>query len=89
MILHTAYSWVVPSPCGVRLQTFASQYPLLPPNPLCSIQVNKQTTLSDKEKKKEIKRLQKMITDGRKKKTLNEDTILDLELKLEELKAAP
>jgi len=51
--------------------------------------VNKQTTLSDKEKKKEIKRLQKMITDGRKKKTLNEDTILDLELKLEELKAAP
>eukprot|EP00624_Nannochloropsis_granulata_P005181 evm.model.NODE_36558_length_9878_cov_24.109232.5 len=53
------------------------------------IKVNKQTQLSDKDKKKEIKRIQKMITDGRKKKTLNEDTLLDLELKLEELKVAP
>ena len=51
--------------------------------------MNKQTQLSDKDKKKEIKRLQKMIIDGRKKKTLNEDTLLDLELKLEELKVAP
>jgi len=51
--------------------------------------VNKQTTLSDKEKKKEIKRIQKLITDGKKKKTISEDEILDLELKLEELKTAP
>ncbi|EWM26317.1 elongation factor ef-3 [Nannochloropsis gaditana] len=53
------------------------------------IKVNKQTTLSDKEKKKEIKRIQKLITDGKKKKTISEDEILDLELKLEELKTAP
>lgn len=56
---------------------------------LFSRQVNKQTTLSDKEKKKEIKRIQKLITDGKKKKTISEDDILDLELKLEELKTAP
>ena len=51
--------------------------------------MNKQTQLSDKDKKKEIKRIQKMIIDGRKKKTLNEDTLLDLELNLEDVKVAP
>jgi len=51
--------------------------------------VNKQTTLSDKDKKKEVKRIMKLISDGKKKKTISEDEILDLELKLEELKTAP
>lgn len=53
------------------------------------IKVNKQTTLSEKDKKKEVKRIMKLISDGKKKKTISEDEILDLELKLEELKTAP
>ena len=50
------------------------------------IRVDKKQNLSDKEKKKEIKNLQKKIKDGRKKGTLTEDQILDLEDKIEELK---
>ena len=60
--------------------------PSLPPS---LPQVNKQTTLSEKDKKKEVKRIMKLISDGKKKKTISEDEILDLELKLEELKTAP
>jgi elongation factor 3 len=50
------------------------------------IKVDKKQNLSDKDKKKEIKNLQKKIKDGRKKGTLTEDQILDLEDKIEELK---
>ena len=41
--------------------------------------------MSDKEKKKEIKNIQKQIKDGRKKGTLTDDEITDLEEKLFEL----
>ena len=50
------------------------------------VKVKKELVLSDKEKKKEAKRIQKLINDGKKKKTLSEDAIMDLELKLEALK---
>ncbi len=50
------------------------------------IKVDKQKNLSDKEKKKEIKKLQKKIKEGKKKGTLSEEEILDLEDKIEELK---
>ena len=53
------------------------------------IKVEKKKQMSDKEKKQEIKRIQKMISEGKKKKTRSEDEILDLELRLEELQAAP
>lgn len=39
--------------------------------------------MSEKEKRKEIKNLQKQIKDGRKKATLNEDEIMDLEAKID------
>ena len=39
--------------------------------------------MSEKEKRKEIKNLQKQIKDGRKKGTLNEDEIMDLEAKID------
>lgn len=39
--------------------------------------------MSEKEKRKEIKNLQKKIKDGRKKGTLNEDEIMDLEAKID------
>merc|ERR1712046_113574 len=43
--------------------------------------------MSDKEKKKELKNLQKQLKDGRKKNILTEDEILDLEDKIEALQA--
>ena len=42
--------------------------------------------MSDKEKKKELKNLQRELKDGRKKNTLTEDQILDLEDRIEALK---
>ena len=42
--------------------------------------------MSDKEKKKEIKNIQKQIKDGRKKGTLSEEQIMDLEAKIDLLK---
>ena len=44
--------------------------------------------MSKKEKKKEIKNLQKQIKDGRKKGTLSEDQILELEDKIDLLQQA-
>jgi len=49
------------------------------------IKVEKKVELNDKERKKEIKKLQKMINEGKKKGTLSDDEILDYELKLEQL----
>lgn len=49
------------------------------------IKVEKRKELSKKEKTQEMKRLKKLISEGKKKKTLSEDEILDYELKLEEL----
>jgi elongation factor 3 len=43
--------------------------------------------MSEKEKKREIKNLQKQIKDGKKNGTLTEDDIADLQDKLEELKS--
>lgn len=51
------------------------------------VKVDKKKTMTDKEKKQEVKRLTKQINDGKKKKTLSDDEILDLEIRLEELKA--
>ncbi len=42
--------------------------------------------MSDKEKKKEIKNIQKQIKDGKKKGTLSEEQIMDLEAKIDILK---
>jgi elongation factor 3 len=53
------------------------------------IKVTKTGTMTAKEKKQEIKRLQKQISEGKKKKTMSDDEILDLELRIEELKALP
>jgi elongation factor 3 len=52
------------------------------------ITVKKQVQMSDKDKKKEIKRLQKAIKDG-KKRGMREEEMADLELKLEELQLNP
>lgn len=49
------------------------------------IKVEKKVVLTDKEKKKMIKNLQKQIKDGKKKKTLSEDEIMELEGKLFDL----
>jgi hypothetical protein len=49
------------------------------------IKVEKKVTLSDKEKKKAIKAIQKQIKDGKKKGTLNDSEIAELEDKLLEL----
>jgi len=51
------------------------------------VKIERKIVLSDKEKKRTIKNLQKQIKDGRKKHTLSENEILDLEYKLEELHA--
>ena len=52
------------------------------------IKIERKVQLSDKEKKKAIKALQKQIKDGRKKGTLTEDEIMKLEDELEELQAS-
>ena len=52
------------------------------------IKVEKKVELSDKEKKKAIKSLQKQLKDGRKKGLLTEDEIMKLEDELEELQAS-
>ena len=49
------------------------------------IKVEKKVALSDKEKKKAIKSIQKQIKDGKKKGTLTESEILELEDKLDAL----
>merc|ERR1719389_4192 len=46
------------------------------------IDMKKEVKLSDKEKKKEIKDLEKKLKDGKKKKTLTEDEIWEMEDKL-------
>ena len=51
------------------------------------VKIERKVVLSDKEKKRMIKNLQKQIKDGRKKHTLSENEILELEDKLEELQA--
>ena len=51
------------------------------------VKIERKVVLSDKEKKRAIKNIQKQIKDGRKKQTLSENEILDLEYKLEELQA--
>ena len=49
------------------------------------IKVERKQTLSDKEKKKEIKLLQKKIKEGKKKNTITQDEIYELEDKIQEL----
>ncbi len=50
------------------------------------IKVEKQVKLTDKEKKKELKLLQKQLKDGKKRNILTEDEIYDLEEKIEQFK---
>merc|ERR1711948_58975 len=50
------------------------------------ITVNKQATLSDKDKKKTIKDLEKKLKEGKKKKTLTDEEAWEIEDKLNELK---
>ena len=45
----------------------------------------KKITLTDKEKKREIKLIQKQIKDGKKKNILTEDEIFELEDKIDKL----
>merc|ERR1712137_498902 len=52
------------------------------------IVVNKTTALSDKDKKKAIKDLEKKLKDGKKKKTLTDEEMWEIEDKLNELKEA-
>ena len=52
------------------------------------IKIERKVQLTDKEKKKAIKALQKQIKDGRKKGTLTEDEIMKLEDELDELQAS-
>lgn len=52
------------------------------------IKVDKKKTLTDKERKQEIKKITKQINDARKKKTMSEEDILDLEIRRDELQAA-
>ena len=47
------------------------------------IKIEKQVQLSDKDKKKELKSLQKQLKDGKKRKILTDDEIYDLEEKIE------
>ena len=54
-----------------------------------TIKVATQKTMTEKEKKQEIKKIQKMINEGKKKKNRSDDELLDLELRLEELKNMP
>ncbi len=49
------------------------------------IKVEKKVELTEKEKKKEIKNIQKKIKDGKKKGILSENEIIELEIKLDEL----
>jgi elongation factor 3 len=50
------------------------------------IEVNKNVTMSDKDKKKAIKDLEKKMKDGKKKKTLTDEEVWEMEDKLNELK---
>merc|ERR1712187_172829 len=50
------------------------------------IDVKKNVTLSDKDKKKQIKDIEKKLKDGKKKKTLTDEEMWELEDKLNELK---
>merc|ERR1719190_284457 len=50
------------------------------------IEVKKNTTLSDKDKKKAIKDIEKKLKEGKKKKTLSEEEMWELEDKINELK---
>eukprot|EP00932_Pfiesteria_piscicida_P009417 SRR837773.20144.p2 GENE.SRR837773.20144~~SRR837773.20144.p2 ORF type:complete len:231 (-),score=122.84 SRR837773.20144:58-693(-) len=50
------------------------------------IEVNKSTTMTEKDKKKQIKDLEKKLKDGKKKSTLTEEEIWEIEDKLNELK---
>mmetsp|Transcript_108344 Transcript_108344/g.271560 ORF Transcript_108344/g.271560 Transcript_108344/m.271560 type:complete len:1042 (-) Transcript_108344:291-3416(-) len=52
------------------------------------IEVKKNATLSDKDKKKTIKDLEKKLKDGKKKKTLTDEELWEIEDKLNELKEA-
>merc|ERR1719190_176794 len=52
------------------------------------IEVNKTAALSDKEKKKTIKDLEKKLKEGKKKKTLTDEEMWEIEDKLNELKEA-
>ena len=49
------------------------------------IKIDKKKTLTDKEKKKAIKNLQKKIKEGKKKNTLTQEQLWDLEAQIEEL----
>merc|ERR1712066_1188611 len=50
------------------------------------IEVNKQATMTDKDKKKAIKDLEKKLKEGKKKKTLTDEEAWEIEDKLTELK---
>jgi elongation factor 3 len=50
------------------------------------ITVNKQATMTDKDKKKAIKDIEKKLKEGKKKKTLTEEEMWELEDKINELK---
>jgi len=50
------------------------------------IEVNKQAVMTDKEKKKVLKDIEKKLKDGKKKKTLTDEEMWELEDKLNELK---
>ena len=50
------------------------------------IKVDKKKELSAKEKKQEIKKLQKKLKEGKKKGTMSEDDMVELEAKIDELK---
>merc|ERR1712127_808020 len=50
------------------------------------IEVNKSATMTDKDKKKIIKDLGKKLKDGKKKKTLSDEEMWEIEDKLNELK---
>merc|ERR1712151_871454 len=52
------------------------------------IEVNKQATMTDKDRKKQIKDLEKKLKDGKKKKTLCDEEMWEIEDKLNELKEA-
>merc|ERR1712151_431144 len=50
------------------------------------IEVSKSATMTDKDKKKQIKDLEKKLKDGKKKKTLSDEEMWEIEDKLNELK---
>ena len=49
------------------------------------VKIEKKVELTEKEKKKELKNIQKKLKDGKKKGILTENEILELEMKLDEL----